>query len=283
MRWFRAPAKINLTLHVVGRRTDGYHDIESLVAFAGICDWVGYEPGHGLELEVYGPRALEAGAVGENLVLRAARALASRIPRLTLGRFRLLKRLPAAAGLGGGSSDAAATLRALADANDLSIEDERLRAAALDTGADVPVCLAPSARMMSGIGDRLGPPVPLPRMFAVLVNPGVPVPTRQVFGALGLPSGSTIRSSSPALETPLTFDALVSGRNDLEGGALRVAPAIAEALELLSHAPQAKLIRMSGSGATCFALFDNRRSAATARFQIAADRPHWWVKATVLR
>ena len=119
MLWFRAPAKINLTLHVIGRRADGYHDIESLVAFGGICDWLGYEPGADLELEVCGPRALEAGAVGDNLVLRAARALASRIPRLTLGRFRLVKRLPGAAGLGGGSADAAAALRALADANGL--------------------------------------------------------------------------------------------------------------------------------------------------------------------
>ena len=288
MRWFRAPAKINLTLHVIGRRTDGYHDIESLVAFAGICDWVGYEPGYGLALEVCGPCALEAGAVSENLVLRAARALAHRVPRLTLGRFQLFKRLPAAAGLGGGSSDAAAAFRALADANGLRIEDERLRAAALETGADVPVCLAPRARMMSGIGDKLGPLVPLPRMFAVLVNPGVAAPTRQVFGALGLPSGSIVKSSAPAFvasdpKAPLTFDALVSGRNDLEGGALRVAPAIAETLERLSRAPQAKLVRMSGSGATCFALFDNRRSATTTRFRIAADRPDWWVKATVLR
>ena len=161
MRWFRAPAKINLTLRVIGRRTDGYHDIESLVAFAGICDWLGYEPGYGLELDVCGPRALEAGAVSENLVLHAATALAHRVPRLTLGRFHLFKRLPAAAGLGGGSSDAAAAFRALADANGLRIEDERLRAAALDTGADVPVCLAPRSRVMSGIGDRTRTPDPL--------------------------------------------------------------------------------------------------------------------------
>ncbi len=257
------------------------------MAFAGICDWLGYEPGHDLELAVCGPRALEAGAISENLVLRAARALALRIPRLTLGRFQLFKRLPAAAGLGGGSSDAAAALRALADANGLRIEDERLWAAALETGSDVPVCLAPRARMMSGVGDRLGPPVPLPRIFAVLVNPGVAAPTGQVFGAMGLPSGSTVKSSSLAFafdpNAPLTFDALISGRNDLQGAALRVAPAIAEALEMLSRFPQARLIRMSGSGATCFALFDNRRSAATARFRIAVERPDWWVKATVLR
>ena len=115
MLWFRAPAKINLTLHVIGRRGDGFHEIESLVAFGGICDWLGYEPGVDLALEVCGPRAADSGPVGDNLVLRAARALAARIPRLTLGRFRLVKRLPAAAGLGGGSADAAAALRALAE------------------------------------------------------------------------------------------------------------------------------------------------------------------------
>src|SRR5580704_2007519 len=132
MLWFRAPAKINLTLHVIGRRADGFHEIESLVAFGGICDWLGYEPGADLTLEVCGPRAVESGAVGDNLVLRAARALTARIPRLTLGRFRLVKRLPAAAGLGGGSADAAAAFRALADANGLAIDDERLGGRARD-------------------------------------------------------------------------------------------------------------------------------------------------------
>jgi 4-diphosphocytidyl-2-C-methyl-D-erythritol kinase len=288
MLWFRAPAKINLTLHVIGRRADGYHEIESLVAFGGICDWLGYESGADLELEVCGPRAVDSGAVGDNLVLRAARALADRIPRLTLGRFRLIKRLPAAAGLGGGSADAAAALRALAGANGLTIDDGRLRAAALETGSDVPVCLAPRARMMTGIGDRLGPPVALPCAFAVLVNPGVAAPTGRVFEALGLAPGSLAGSPGPRFatpdpEAPFTLNSLASFRNDLEAGALRVAPAIADALERLLRLPDAKVTRMSGSGATCFALFDNRRSAVTARRRIAADRPDWWVEATVLR
>jgi 4-diphosphocytidyl-2-C-methyl-D-erythritol kinase len=288
MLWFRAPAKINLTLHVIGRRADGFHEIESLVAFGGICDWLGYEPGADLTLEVCGPRAVESGAVGDNLVLRAARALAARIPRLTLGRFRLVKRLPAAAGLGGGSADAAAALRALADANGLPIQDGRLQEAALETGSDVPVCLSPRARMMAGIGDRVGPQVTLPCVFAVLVNPRVAAPTGKVFEALGLAPGSFVRSPGPGLSTldqnePLTLNSLVSCRNDLEAGALRVAPAIADVLERLSRLPDAKVTRMSGSGATCFALFDNRRSASTARRRIAADQPDWWVKATVLR
>jgi 4-diphosphocytidyl-2-C-methyl-D-erythritol kinase len=287
MRWFRAPAKINLTLHVIGRRADGFHDIESLVAFGGICDWLGYRPGGNLELEVVGPNALEAGAVGDNLVLRAARALAARIPTLTLGGFRLVKRLPAAAGLGGGSADAAAALRALAEENGLAIDDERVREAARETGADVPVCLSAKARMMTGIGDRLGPPVALPRTFAVLVNPRVATPTRKVFEALNLAPGSMFKPRAPGIAVSercasLTLESLVSGRNDLEAGALKVAPAIAEALDTLSRLQEAKLTRMSGSGATCFALFDDRRGASRARAWISVQRPDWWVKATVL-
>ena len=273
MRWFRAPAKINLTLHVVGRRTDGYHDIESLVAFGGICDWLGYEPGAGLELEVCGPRALEAGAVGDNLVLRAARALGSRMPRLSLGRFRLVKRLPAAAGLGGGSSDAAAAFRALADANGLPIEDERLRAAALETGSDVPVCLSPRSandvrhRRSSRPAGRLAE-----NAIAVLVNPGIAAPDEAGLRARWALRGFAVGSPGPALRRRIRrpnaaahFGCSRLGPKRSGGGALRVAPAIADALETLSRVPDAKLTRMSGSGATCFALFDNRRSAAAAR------------------
>jgi len=287
MRWRRAPAKINLTLRVVARRADGLHEIESLVAFAGICDWLGYEPGGRLELEVEGPSALEVGPVEGNLVLRAARELAARVPGLALGRFRLIKRLPAAAGMGGGSADAAAALRALAEANGLSVNDDRLREAAAETGADVPACLLPTARMMSSVGDRLGPPVALPRVFALLVNPRVAAPTRHVFEALELPPGSRLQPSEQSLLVPRTDargirDWIVSGCNDLEPAALRVAPAIGTALEKLSRLPRAVAARMSGSGATCFAVFDSRRDAAAAQKMIAADRPEWWVKATGL-
>ena len=287
MRWFRAPAKINLSLRVLARRADGLHEIESLVAFADICDWLGYEPGQRLELEVEGPTALEAGPPEKNLVLRAAHALAARVPGLTLGRFRLIKRLPAAAGIGGGSADAAAALTALAESNGLSAEDERLRAAAAETGADVPVCLFPKARMMSGVGERLGPPVALPDVFAVLVNPRVSAPTRDVFEALGLAPGSCFESAgrqmpAPGPEAGITLDMLVSGRNDLEPAALRIAPVIRLALETLSRLPGVKAARMSGSGATCFALFDCRVGAARARRMVVAEQPHWWVRATAL-
>ncbi len=288
MRWLRAPAKINLTLRVIGRRADGWHEIESLVAFAGTCDWLGFEAGSDLALEVEGPSAAEAGPVDENLVLRGARELASLVPGLTVGRFRLIKRLPVAAGLGGGSSDAAAALRALADANGLSAGDQRLRAAAIETGADVPVCLCPRARMMTGIGDQLGPSIRLPRIFAVLVNPRIAAPTPQVFASLGLEPGSSFTlSDQPYAEAdskgPLVLASLVERRNDLEAGARRVVPAIGAVLDRLSRSPGARLARMSGSGATCFALFDDRRSAAAARRAIGAERTDWWVAATCLR
>ncbi len=287
MRWLRAPAKINLSLRVLARRSDGLHEIESLVAFAGICDWLGYEPGRSLELDVEGPTALEAGPPEKNLVLRAARALAARVPGLTLGRFRLVKRLPAAAGIGGGSADAAAALTALAESNGLSEEDERLRAAAAETGADVPVCLFPKARIVSGVGERLGPPVALPDVFAVLVNPWVSAPTRDVFEALGLAPGSRFEPAgrptfAVVSKGGITLDTLVSGRNDLEPAALRVAPVIGLALETLSRLPGAKAARMSGSGSTCFALFDSRLGAAAAQRMVVAEQPHWWAKATAL-
>jgi 4-diphosphocytidyl-2-C-methyl-D-erythritol kinase len=288
MKWLRAPAKINLTLRVIGRRADGYHELESLVAFAGLCDWLGFEPSAGLELEVFGPRALEAGPVDRNLVLHAARALAAQIPGSASGRFRLFKRLPAAAGLGGGSADAAAALRLLADQAGLSLDDPRLRASARETGADVLACLCPRARMMWGIGDQLGPAVPLPKIFALLVNPRVEAPTPKVFAALGLAPGSNLESSArsslaPGTDRAAVLESLSQSRNDLEGAAMRVAPAIAVVLERLSQVPGAKLTRMSGSGATCFALFSDRRSAAAARRILAADHPDWWVEATSLR
>jgi 4-diphosphocytidyl-2-C-methyl-D-erythritol kinase len=287
MPWLRAPAKINLTLRVIGRRADGYHELESLVAFAGLCDWLAFEPGSELVLEVVGPQAPEAGPVDQNLVLRAARELAAHVPGLKLGRFLLVKRLPAAAGLGGGSADAAAALRLLANEAQLSIDDPRVRSSARATGADVLACLRPQARFMSGVGDQLGPAIPLPRIFAVLVNPRVQAPTRQVFAALELAPGSSLESSAPPFEakghgTAAILDFLSRSRNDLEAAAIRIAPAIAAVRERLSLIPAATATGMSGSGATCFALFTDRRSAGLARRIIATERPDWWVEATAV-
>lgn len=284
----RAPAKINLTLHVLGRRPDGYHELESLVAFAGVGDFLNFEPGEKLALAVSGPNAGKAGPDNDNLVLRGARELATRVEGLRLGSFHLTKRLPVASGIGGGSSDAAAALRLLADHNAFSCDDARLLEAARATGADVPVCLDPRARMMRGIGESLdGPLTPAP-LFAVLVNPGVAVETRAVFSRMGLqPGQSTGSAPHPAIaagtERPALLALLKKARNDLEDAACSIAPVIVDVLAVLRAAKGSRLARMSGSGATCFALFEDCRQAARAARAIRRDHSAWWVKTTVLR
>ena len=287
MRWRPAPAKVNLTLRVVGRRLDGFHDIESLVAFADVCDWLSFSPGSPFELAVEGEGAEDIGPPNDNLVARAARALAARVPNLLLGRFRLIKRLPAAAGLGGGSSDAAAALRALAEANGLPLTDARVLAAARDVGSDVPVCLTATARTMTGMGDALGPPVRLPPLDALLVNPRRAVATRDVFETLGLERGASYRQAGPAVRRDgfeaADLEALASGGNDLQPAARAVLPLIGDILDRLSRLPGARFARMSGSGATCFAIFDSAGAARAASALVAADNPDWWIAATTLR
>ncbi|WP_363348731.1 4-(cytidine 5'-diphospho)-2-C-methyl-D-erythritol kinase [Methylocystis echinoides] len=284
----RAPAKINLTLHILGRRADGYHDLESLVAFSGAGDTLTLSPASSLSLEIAGPTGAAAGAGDDNLVLKAARNLAERIKGLKLGAFRLDKRLPVAAGIGGGSSDAAAALRLLAHANGVDAQDPRLREAARDTGADVPVCLAGRARMMRGAGESLGPLLRLPLLPAVLINPGVPVETRPVFARLGLQPGQRVAGAAhPEIGSDATAAELLAllsrGRNDLEDPACLQAPVIVDVLAVLRAARGCKLARMSGSGATCFAIFGAPQAAATAARAIRRQHPEWWVKTAALR
>jgi 4-diphosphocytidyl-2-C-methyl-D-erythritol kinase len=284
----RAPAKVNLTLHVLGRRADGLHEIESLVAFTGSGDLLALTPDSELALEISGPMAAAAGGGPENLVLRAARNLVERVEGLRLGSFRLTKILPVAAGIGGGSSDAAAALRLLARANDLPLDDPRLVAAAQASGADVPVCLTPSARMMRGAGETVGENLKLSSLPAVLINPGVPVETRAVFTRLGLePGDRTGNGAHPAIKSGSSgeelWSALRKGRNDLEDAACVAAPVIVDALAVLASARGSRLARMSGSGATCFALFTTRSAAVRAAAVIRAQHPDWWVKSALLR
>jgi 4-diphosphocytidyl-2-C-methyl-D-erythritol kinase len=282
-----APAKVNLTLRVTGRRADGYHELESLVAFARVADRVGFAPGEALALDVAGPFAAAAGELADNLVLKAARELARRAPALALGRFSLTKELPVAAGLGGGSADAAAALRLLARANALALDDARLADAARATGADVPVCLDAKARVMRGIGEVLSPPLDLPPLPAVLVNPGVPLSTKDVFAAFaragermpGAPFDAAAVSGA-AVETALAV--LAGGANDLEAAAVALAPAVAQALAALAATPGCRLARMSGSGATCFGLYPSEAAAAAAVGAITDAHPLWWVRATLL-
>ena len=283
----RAPAKINLTLHIVGRRDDGYHELESLVVFTRSGDTLSLDPGPDLTLTVAGPTALSAGSLDDNLVIRATRSLGVRVEGLKVGAFHLVKRLPVAAGIGGGSSDAAAALRLLARLNDLAIEDPRIVAAAAETGADIPVCLAATARMMRGIGERLGPVLSLPPLPALIVNPGVPLATRAVFKRMDLPAGWTNQASAhPILRdgetAETTYTLLRRGRNDMEDAACVLAPIVSDVLAVLGAAPGCKLARMSGSGATCFGLFTSCRAAGRARTAILAAHPGWWVKGAML-
>lgn len=284
----KARAKINLTLHVRGRRADGWHDLESLVAFAGCGDTLELTPGPALSLTVDGPTAVAAGAGDDNLVLRAARASAERIEGLATGAFRLVKRLPVAAGVGGGSADAAAALRLIARANGLATDDPRLMEAARSIGADVPVCMRSRARMMTGTGEILGVPLRLPPLFAALVNPGVPLPTKDVFGRLGLaPGASHATGKHPAIpdgtDVATLLPLLRRARNDLEDPAGVLAPLVVHALGSLGAARGCRLARMSGSGATCYGLFETCRAAGMAAKVIRVAHPDWWVKATVLR
>jgi 4-diphosphocytidyl-2-C-methyl-D-erythritol kinase len=283
----RAPAKINLTLHVLERRADGYHALESLVAFAGTGDDLRLEPGPDLALHVQGPTAPLAGNDADNLVLKAARLLAERAPDLKTGTFHLTKRLPVAAGIGGGSSDAAAALRLLARLNGLSLSDPMVLEAARLTGADVPVCLEPKARMMRGVGEELGPALSLPRLFSVLVNPRVPVETPAVFKTLGLQPGQTLDGGPHPVVHDGRVSALISSlkvaRNDLEPPALKIQPIIGEVIGLMSATQGCRLSRMSGSGATVFGLYDDCKAAAEAAKFIQRAQPDWWVKATSLR
>jgi 4-diphosphocytidyl-2-C-methyl-D-erythritol kinase len=283
----RAPAKINLTLHVLGRSSDGWHELESLVAFTRSGDDVLLAAGEPLRLEVEGPTAAASGDPDANLVLRAARNFLTRYEGATLGSFRLVKRLPVAAGIGGGSSDAAAALRLLARANAVAIDDPGVRAAAEATGSDVPVCLERHARMMAGRGERLGPLLALPPLFALVVNPGVPVATKDVFARLNLtPGASSGFSGHPAIASGMDFEALFralgKGRNDMEAAACRLAPIIGDVLAVLAAAPGCRLARMSGSGATCFGLFTDCRSAARAQKVVSKAHPGWWAKTCLL-
>jgi 4-diphosphocytidyl-2-C-methyl-D-erythritol kinase len=272
---------------VLGRRADGYHELESLVAFAGVGDTLSLSPGAALSLQAEGPTAGAAGPVDQNLVLRAARNLAARVHGLRVGAFRLDKRLPAAAGIGGGSADAAAALRLLARVNDIPDDHAAVLEAARATGADVPVCLASRARMMEGIGDRLGPVLELPSLHAVLVNPAMPLGTAKVFEALALPlASSRAAASHPRVEARSSGELLAvlrDTRNDLEAPARSLEPAIDEALALLRQAPACRLARMSGSGPTVFGLFDDAAGCAAAAALVRAARPVWWVEATTLR
>ncbi|WP_439814096.1 4-(cytidine 5'-diphospho)-2-C-methyl-D-erythritol kinase [Zavarzinia sp. CC-PAN008] len=270
-----APAKLNLYLHVTGRRPDGYHLLDGLVAFAATGDRLAVTAAPELRVAVEGTFA--AGLDGaDNLVARAARGLARLLDRAPAVAIDLEKNLPVASGIGGGSADAAATLRALCDLWQASPAEEDLAALALSLGADVPACLHGRSATMQGVGEVLKPAPALPPVALVLVNPGVPLATPSVFKAFD----GRFSAADPITVAPRDVGdlaaALATRRNDLERPAIALVPAIADVLAALRQAG-AVLARMSGSGATCFGLFADRAAAQAAASRLAAAEPAWWV------
>jgi len=282
-----APAKINLYLHVVGRRPDGYHLLDSLVAFAAVGDELTVEPSSTLTLVIDGPFAGNLQADDGNLVLRAARALAANVGVDRGAAMRLTKRLPVASGIGGGSADAAAALLALDRLWELRLPPARLAQIGLSLGADVPVCLAGVPSFFGGIGEEIAPAPPLPPVHLVLANPGAPLATVEVFrartrGPQGARFSPAARWASPVADAAALAGLLAGRRNDLADAAIALMPPIAEVLALLASRPGCLLARLSGSGATCFGLFAAAAEARKAAAEIAAERPRWWVVATEL-
>jgi 4-diphosphocytidyl-2-C-methyl-D-erythritol kinase len=273
----RAPAKLNLYLHVVGRRADGYHLLDSLVAFAEPADEITASPAPSLSLEILGPYAPAfAGPPGDNLVWRAAERLAAHAGRAPEAALTLVKNLPVAAGIGGGSSDAAAALKALARLWRIDLGEAELAALAAALGADVPACLAGRAVWVGGVGEQIEAAPPLPPVAALLVNPGIALPTAAVFAARRGPFSAPARFAMPSDAAALA--AMLAARgNDLAAAAMAIVPGIAEVLQRLEAAEGALLARMSGSGATCFALFATTAAAREAAARLRAERPEWWV------
>lgn len=277
-----APAKVNLYLHVGAPGGDGYHPICSLMAFADVGDEVSAYEAEALELRIVGPFARALGD-GDNLVLKAARALIAeaRRPVAPFG-LTLTKRLPVSAGLGGGSSDAGATLRLLRQALDLKLDDERMEALATSLGADGAACLWGRPVIAEGRGERLSPAPGMPMVDAVLVNPGAPVSTPDVYRAFD--AGGRFEGVEPPFAPEAFEDAtelaawLAVQRNDLQGAAIALAPEVGDVLETLAGEPECLLARVSGSGGTCFALCRTDIEAESLAERVEALAPNWWVQ-----
>lgn len=279
-----ARAKVNLYLHVTGRRADGYHELDSLIVFAGVADRLSFAPAPDFVLSLTGRFAGAVPRGRENLVERAAHALANRFQSSAGARLVLEKNLPVAAGLGGGSADAAATLRGLAALWNLRATKDDLREIAAELGADVPVCLDGRPSFIGGIGEQVMAVGGLPHAWLVLVNPNLPLSTPTVFAHREGVFSREERWHSPVQDAAALARLLVERRNDLEPPARALMPEVAEVLARILETPGCLLSRMSGSGATCFGLFASRREAEAAAAMMTRLHPAWWVRsAPILR
>ena len=280
-----AKAKLNLTLEVLGRRADGFHELKSLVCFTALGDSVALEPGQELALSIEGPFA---GALqGDNLIMMAAEAAKAAYPALRLGRFNLTKTIPVAAGLGGGSADAASAMRLLAGANPGALDDESWLELGERLGSDVPVCLRSRPALMTGRGETVTPVLGFPSCAIVLVNPGLPLAAADVYGVLvSSDLAAPLEQPAEVLDFHGSFELLIDyaalRRNDLEGAALSLAPVIAEVLAALQSCEGVRLARLSGSGPTCFALFATEDEAKAAATSLQPLHPKWWVAVSSL-
>jgi 4-diphosphocytidyl-2-C-methyl-D-erythritol kinase len=277
-----APAKLNLYLHVTGKRADGYHLLDSLIAFASVHDTVTAREAADLTLALDGPFAANLSNDGDNLVLRAAKLLRARAGASKGAAIALIKRLPVASGIGGGSADAAATLRVLDELWGTGVPEDDLMALALELGADVPICLYGRAAFVGGIGEKVAASPPLPRAALLLINPGVAVSTAEVFRARSAAFSDADRFSDSPKDAGALVRLLVERRNDLMPPAAALCPEISRVVGALVRTSGCLLARMSGSGATCFGIYESEAAARRAAADIAANEPRWWVQATEL-
>ena len=278
-----APAKINLYLHVTGKSEDGFHLLDSLIVFADCGDQIVAAPADQLTFSIDGPFAGALSNGDDNLVIKAAHMLAELAGIEPLAKITLTKNLPIASGIGGGSADAAATLQALIELWRITLSQDELFTLAGQSGADVPVCLTGKPSFVSSIGEKIAPAAPLPKAWLVLVNPGEPVATPEVFAK----RVGDFSAAQPFDVTPATPNELASilgeRQNDLTTAATKVAPVISDVLSALRATSGQLLSRLSGSGATCFALFDDETAARNAATSLQADHPAWWVQAAAMR
>lgn len=269
---------------MLGRRDDGFHELASLVAFAGVGDTIEFTPNDAFALTVEGPFA--AALDGVNLIAAAVEAAKSLAPGLMIGRFRLLKLLPVAAGLGGGSADAAAALRLIVQANPDVLNEAAVAALAPGLGSDVAVCLGSGPSLITGRGEIVSPVQGFPVCGVVLANPGVELSTAEIYGALNAPPLPPPPQHPAPPDFAGDFDKLIGyvtpRGNDLEAAALRLAPQVGYVLAALATLDGVRLARMSGSGATCFALFATPRQALRAATALAQTEPDWWITASAL-
>lgn len=278
---WNAPAKLNLYLHVTERLSEGYHTLDSLVIFTEVGDSLTLRKSDTLSLKIDGPFAKTlVGHENDNLVLKAARLLAEAANIPALAEISLNKRLPVAAGLGGGSTDAAAALKALMTLWDINPKTIDLAAIAISLGADVPVCIAAQPSFMGGIGERISPCPVLPHFGLLLINPGIALSTADVFSAFSQPfSPEAAFTAAPSGVTELV-NILAQRRNDLTADVISLCPPVGDILTTLESITSCRLARMSGSGATCFGLFDTFSAAQRAAATLA--HRDWWIMPTVI-